>query len=68
MLLTLTKEVVCLEPLEELRVAVLCPRIQDLDHLLLKDVFVVRLSLLEDLYCGVPDLNQFVVKMLLSPP
>ena len=39
---------------------VLSPRFQALDPLLLKDVCVVRLSLLQDLYCGVPDLNQLV--------
>ena len=46
---------------------VLSPRFQALDPLLLKDVFVVRLSLLQDLYCGVPDLNQLVLRMLLRP-
>ena len=44
---------------------VLSPRFQALDPLLLKDVCVVRLSLLQDLYCGVPDLNQLVLGMLL---
>ena len=54
------KEVVCIELIRE--ASGFSTRFRALDHLiLLKDVFVVRLSLLQDLYCGVPDLNQLVL-------
>ena len=68
-LLTLTKEMVCIEPASRsFGLQYLVHVFKILLSFLLKDVFVVRLSLLEDLYCGVADLNQFVVEMLLSPP